>query len=57
MPAGETFQRVSDAFETPHFKRVNRQWLKEGDGALNGSKASSSLIAMTISLPWLTSSD
>jgi hypothetical protein len=34
-PADERFERASEAFERPRFYRLYRQWLKEGDSALD----------------------
>jgi hypothetical protein len=35
-PADEGFERALEAFERPRFHRLYRQWLKEGDSALDG---------------------
>ena len=34
-PADERFEKAADAFERPRFYCLYRQWLKEGDGALD----------------------
>ena len=45
----ERFLRAADAFGRPRFYRLYRQWLKEGDGALDGISSTLSSDALVAS--------